>query len=131
MTTINFTSAAQANMSETGVTQAEVERDLSRVRRGEAEQVLAYCLDGADSDRVQGWREYVAALEAAAAVTTTEPVTVGGWYRLTDGNWQEFSWRNGQLCAGAVRATPPTREEEDAADRRAWAEQEALDDAQA
>lgn len=63
---IKFSTAAQANIDETG---CSPEDDIYRIRTGEQtrEGLLAYCLDGADPDRVQGWREYVATICEEAA----------------------------------------------------------------
>jgi hypothetical protein len=33
---------------------------------------------------------------------TLEPVTVSGWYELTDGRVQYFWWKNGQLQDGKI-----------------------------
>jgi hypothetical protein len=48
-------------VEETG---ADVGEDMEALRSGKhtPESLLAFCLDGADDDRVQGWRDYVAAL---------------------------------------------------------------------
>jgi hypothetical protein len=63
---IDLTPAAIDNARETG---ADVEGDVAAIRSGAhtRESLLAHCLDGADADRVQGWREYVAAVCGAAA----------------------------------------------------------------
>jgi hypothetical protein len=52
---------AQLNVQESGVVPQD---DIDALRSGEhtAESLLAYCLDGADDDRVQGWKEYVSAV---------------------------------------------------------------------
>lgn len=64
MTKIQFTTAAQENVNETG---CDPEVDIAALRSGEhtRESLLKHCLDGADDDRVQGWEEYVDALCAA------------------------------------------------------------------
>ena len=61
---IKFSHAAQTNIEETG---ADVAADLSALADGShtRESLLAHCLDGADADREQGWREYVDALVEA------------------------------------------------------------------
>lgn len=61
---VTFTRAAAENIRETG---CDVAADLAALRRGQQtpEGLLAHCLDGADEDRVQGWRDYVDALVAA------------------------------------------------------------------
>ena len=66
---LNLTAAAAANLSEVGMGAMDVTLDIESVASGQrtAEQLLEDCLDGADDDRVQGWRVYVAAVEAAAA----------------------------------------------------------------
>lgn len=64
-TSPTFTTATLANLEETGTDWRE---DLAALRSGETTEsaLLELCLDGADDDRVDGWREYVAALVAAA-----------------------------------------------------------------
>lgn len=43
------------------------------------------------------------------APPATEPVTVGGWYRLVDGTWGHFVWRSGQLSLVARATVPDAR----------------------
>lgn len=64
--TPSLTPAALANLAETGT---DYRRDLAALRSGATteEALLEHCLDGADDDRVEGWREYVSALVAAVA----------------------------------------------------------------
>lgn len=52
------------NIDETGASPLD---DLAQLRSGAqtAASLLEHCLDGADEDRVEGWREYVAALVEA------------------------------------------------------------------
>lgn len=58
----DFTDAALENIAETG---ADWAHDLERLRDGMTESdLLALCLEGADADREQGWREYVETLAA-------------------------------------------------------------------
>lgn len=59
----DFSDAALENIEETG---ADWTYDLERLREGRftEESLLEHCLDGADDDRVQGWRDYVATLVA-------------------------------------------------------------------
>ena len=59
--TLRFSRAALVNIEETS---ADWRRDLSDIVSGEttAGELLAQCLDGADSDRAQGWHDYVDAL---------------------------------------------------------------------
>ncbi len=66
---INLTAAAAANLSEVGMGAIDVTNDVESLANGQrtAEQLLEDCIDGADEDRVQGWRDYVDAVEAAAA----------------------------------------------------------------
>lgn len=47
---------------------ADVDADVAAIRSGATtrEALLAHCLDGAVDDRVDGWREYVSAVCAAA-----------------------------------------------------------------
>jgi hypothetical protein len=60
-----LTRVALLNVEETGINPSE---DLESLLAGEtAESLLARCLDGADEDRVQGWREYVETLESEAS----------------------------------------------------------------
>jgi hypothetical protein len=64
---IEFTTAARENIEETG---CDPQEDVAAIRRGAhtRETLLAHCLDGAEPNRVQGWREYVATIcEAASA----------------------------------------------------------------
>lgn len=60
---LDFTDDALENIAETG---ADWARDLERLRSGEMTEaaLLEYCLDGAEPDREQGWREYVETLAA-------------------------------------------------------------------
>lgn len=64
-TTPKFTPAALACIAETGADHAA---DLAALRAGRTTPaaLLAHCLDGADDDRAEGWRDYVSALETAA-----------------------------------------------------------------
>lgn len=74
---ITFTEAAQACLDELDVNH---EDDLRGLRSGRytRDTLLGECLSGADSDREQGWREYVDTLcEALPAVLRTFPD--GGW----------------------------------------------------
>jgi hypothetical protein len=66
---IQLTVAAQQNVDETGVSP---ESDLADLVSGALSEgdLLAACLDGADDDRVAGWREYVAALVALSGVAS-------------------------------------------------------------
>lgn len=58
---IKFSKAAQENIDETST---DVAADLAALRSGQhtRESLLAHCLDGADDDRAEGWRDYVSAL---------------------------------------------------------------------
>lgn len=69
-----FSTAALENINETN---ADWALDLHRLRSGAVtrERLLDNCLDGADADRVQGWREYVAALVDAALADGETSVT--------------------------------------------------------
>lgn len=64
---MKFSTAAQQNIDETG---CDPQDDLYRVRVGEQtrEGLLSLCLDGAEEDRVQGWRDYVATICAEAGL---------------------------------------------------------------
>lgn len=48
----------------------DVAADIRRLASGEVttEALLAECLDGADDDRVSGWRSYVSSLSAAVSL---------------------------------------------------------------
>jgi hypothetical protein len=63
-----FTDAANENIRECGLTGEDFERDVSKVRSGRLsrEDLLLACLEGADDDRAQGWRDYVSAVVEAA-----------------------------------------------------------------
>ena len=64
---IEMTKAAAENVRETGIDPLD---DVDDVREGRhtEESLLDLCLDGAADDRVDGWRDYVAAVVAAASV---------------------------------------------------------------
>jgi hypothetical protein len=57
---------ALAVVEETGLTPAEVARDVDDVRHGylTPDALTERCLDGADDDRVDGWHAYVDAVVA-------------------------------------------------------------------
>lgn len=63
MTTLTLTQAARRNIEETG---CDPVADLAEIKRCHTtrEEFLQFCLNGADADRVQGWRDYVDALFA-------------------------------------------------------------------
>lgn len=64
---IRMTPAAIANAEETG---ADIHAHWMLLRGGlvSPEGLLAHCLDGADPDREEGWRDYVSAIAAAAGL---------------------------------------------------------------
>lgn len=66
---VTLTRAAAVNVEETGIDPSD---DVQRLRAGEVtpEVLMAECLDGADDDRVDGWREYVDNVADAAGVST-------------------------------------------------------------
>lgn len=104
---IRMTKAAAENVEETRVSPSS---DIARLRSGEVgpSELLAECLDGADADRVAGWREYV----DAVVLASREPVEQAWTY---DGYWATV------LGAGNARAV--VREHGLTADRkaiRAW-----------
>ena len=69
-----FTRAALENIEETN---ANWRVDLARLRDGSltAAALLEFCLDGAEPDREQGWREYVSTLES---VVDSDPGALWG-----------------------------------------------------
>ena len=58
-----LTTAAVEVLEEAGVSDAGVDEDF--VNLGDGTALLDSCLAGADDERVEGWREYVACLVAA------------------------------------------------------------------
>lgn len=62
---VQMSKAAAENVVETG---ADVQADVAAMRTGAHTRasLLAYCLDGAEDDRADGWREYVSAVVLAA-----------------------------------------------------------------
>jgi hypothetical protein len=58
---VKLSRAALQNVEEAGV---DVGADVAAIRAGTftRETLLAHCLNGADSDRVAGWHEYVEAV---------------------------------------------------------------------
>lgn len=64
----DFTRAALDAIEETGVDPTD-DLDALRCGRMTAADLLARCLDGADADRAEGWRDYVSALARCADVT--------------------------------------------------------------
>ncbi len=53
-----FSTAAQLAIEESGI---DVDDDAESIRNGSTtpQQLLAFCLDGVDTDRYQGWVDYV------------------------------------------------------------------------
>jgi hypothetical protein len=72
---VAMTEAAAQCVEETGISPSD-DVDVLRARlhtdraRSAVRNLLDRCLDGADADRVQGWRDYVDAIEAAAKVSS-------------------------------------------------------------
>jgi len=64
---VEMTAGAAGSVVECGV---DVAADVARVRSGESteETLLEECLDGANEDREQDWRDYVTAVAVAAGV---------------------------------------------------------------
>lgn len=102
---VRMTVAAAANVQEAGV---DIYDDVIRLRTGRVPpaELLRQCLDGADEDREAGWRDYVAAIEAAAVELGVGLVVLEempGWARARHraaGNWGAYP-RNGahrRLC---------------------------------
>lgn len=93
---IKFSTLAALNIEEGSV---DIAADVARVRAGlvTAEELLSQCVNGADDDRVQGWREYVSAVVAAAGpVATDEPIAAlrnatGAAQRA----WKGLDWHDG------------------------------------
>jgi hypothetical protein len=121
-TQILLTHLALENVAETGIDPAD---DVCRVATAGLSRadLLAECLDGADDDRVAGWREYVdAVVDAAhaqlAAEVARKHLQAIGW-TLADGTHDSAlglgdSWGSGEstgldqgewseLCVRAVR----------------------------
>jgi hypothetical protein len=75
-TTIDLSAAAIANVQETGI---DPSADVERIRSGSVtrEALLAECLDGADEDRVEGWREYVSAVVEVATAKQIAGALIG------------------------------------------------------
>lgn len=69
---VTMSSAAAECVTETGVDPAADVRRVWQQGEVEAEALLAECLDGADDDREQGWRDYVDAVKAAARLLAAE-----------------------------------------------------------
>ncbi|MCA9536391.1 MAG: hypothetical protein KC593_22065 [Myxococcales bacterium] len=69
-TNINLTAAALANLEELGLDDDDIRADVDALRTGKRtrDAFLAECLDGADEDREEGWRDYVSAVASAAGV---------------------------------------------------------------
>jgi hypothetical protein len=88
-TTIRLTDAAMRNIAEIG-NDIDVANDIAAIRSGRMseDELLDLCLDGADDDRVQGWREYVdavidAAHDADAMNVTTKAATIDDGITVT------------------------------------------------
>lgn len=64
---LDLSTAAQECVEETGIDPLD---DVEAIRTGKhtAETLLGECLDGADEDRVEGWREYVAEIVRVASL---------------------------------------------------------------
>lgn len=62
---VKLSFAAAQNVEETGCSPRE---DIAALQAGTLtrETLLAHCLDGADDNRVQGWRDYVEDIAIAA-----------------------------------------------------------------
>lgn len=103
---IKVSAAAAQNIEETGTVIAD---DVAALRSGAhtPETLLAHCLDGSDSDREQGWRDYVSAVAAAAAELPSVGDRVEGNYPVDpededegnllaiDGDMAEVGWDSG------------------------------------
>lgn len=89
--TVTLSTAALENFAETGLdVDLTVADDVAALRSGKhtSESLLAECLDGADDDREQGWRDYVSAVVAAAAEPPVHVIQYRGDYANTSArNW--------------------------------------------
>lgn len=81
-----FSRAALENIEETG---ANWRRDLEQLLGGShtPATLLEFCLDGAEPDREQGWRDYVAALEALMPARDDGPLLWGSLPTETTGRF--------------------------------------------
>ena len=77
-TTVKFTAAALENIAECGIDDTEIQADVRNLSTGDTTEakLLARCLNGADADRVEGWRDYVSAVAIAAGATTSTLFTL-------------------------------------------------------
>lgn len=71
MTTYKFSHSALCNIEECGV---DAEADVEALRSGATTRaaLLEHCLDGADADRVGGWRDYVSTVALRAGWEPTD-----------------------------------------------------------
>lgn len=102
-----FTPAALANIQETG---CDPNADVAALRSGQYSiaSLLTHCLDGADADREQGWRDYVSALADALDFVTVE--TMPDWCRAScraARNWGQYPLN------GAERSVVPREDAEE------------------
>lgn len=68
---VELTKEAYENLEEVGMLDgADMARDVQNLKTGDVApyRLLAQCLDGADDDRAEGWRDYVAACCREAGV---------------------------------------------------------------
>jgi hypothetical protein len=92
--TLRFSQAAQANIDETGAFPLD---DLAQLRSGAqtAASLLEFCLDGADEDRAEGWREYVAALaDYLSSEAVPGSAQIREWSREAGG--AQVAWESGE-----------------------------------
>lgn len=121
-TGIEFTDAAWENLEECAV---NVDQDLATARRKGPQfkgDFLAHCLDGADADREQGWRDYADALFDAAEGTTVETLSRKQITALRDESASAGDILTSAICERALGNDVPESFALDA-DERARAEQ--------
>jgi hypothetical protein len=98
---VELSRAAAECIEQMAAPAAAVAADLDALRSGKrtAETLLAHCLDGADEDREEGWREYVDALVDAVSSCAS----CGSHPAETDGLCSGCA--HGVAAHGALRAT--------------------------
>lgn len=94
---------------------------LRTVRADARERLIA---DGLAVEQTTGYLEVTARGRGLAAnpaafiiedAQAINPITISGWYPLTDGRWGFYAWIKGQPQLTQRADRPPTAEEEEAA----------------